>query len=135
MLNHSFFSIEKVSREETIALSDPQAPEKFIVEVMIHPGHPVFEGHFPGNPVIPGVCQVQMVTEILEEIYRKKFRLTEADNIKFLSMINPIETNKLSIALSCRHSDEENIIVNATASAGDKSYLKLKAQFRPDSFI
>ncbi len=26
--------------------------------------HPIFKGHFPGNPIFPGVCQIEMMAQI-----------------------------------------------------------------------
>jgi len=28
--------------------------------IALNKDHPVFEGHFPGNPILPGVCTVKM---------------------------------------------------------------------------
>jgi 3-hydroxyacyl-[acyl-carrier-protein] dehydratase len=52
--------------------------------------HPVFAGHFPGNPVVPGVLQVQVIKELLEKKLGQKLLLVSARNIKFLSVISPV---------------------------------------------
>ena len=58
-------------------------------KVKMNPQHGLYKVHFPGNPVTPGVCLVQMATEILERKYDKKFQLSEAVNIKFRKTIVP----------------------------------------------
>jgi len=56
------------------------------------PAHPIFEGHFPGQPVVPGVTMMQIVRELLEtHVLRRKALVKEADALKFLTMIDPRE--------------------------------------------
>jgi 3-hydroxyacyl-[acyl-carrier-protein] dehydratase len=52
-------------------------------------GHPIFEGHFPDRPVVPGACLLQMVKELLSMAIDSEVRLTRADQVKFISMIGP----------------------------------------------
>jgi 3-hydroxyacyl-[acyl-carrier-protein] dehydratase len=52
-------------------------------------GHPIFEGHFPGRPVVPGACLLQIVKELLSMAVSSEVRLTRTDQIKFISMIGP----------------------------------------------
>jgi 3-hydroxyacyl-[acyl-carrier-protein] dehydratase len=54
-------------------------------------GHPIFEGHFPGRPVVPGACLLQIVKELVSMALGSEVRLTRADQIKFISMIGPDE--------------------------------------------
>ena len=54
-----------------------------VFEVRLNPDHYIFRAHFPGNPMTPGVCLMQMATELLEEYYQRAFRLKTAVNIRF----------------------------------------------------
>ena len=29
------------------------------IEIELNPGHVLYQGHFPGQPVVPGVCTLQ----------------------------------------------------------------------------
>jgi 3-hydroxyacyl-[acyl-carrier-protein] dehydratase len=95
----------------------------------LDPAHPIFKGHFPDNPIVPGVCQVQMITESLQSVTGKKIYLKEADNIKFLSMINPVETETLIIDLALKLLPDHMFSVQATLSAKDQVYFKFKGIF------
>lgn len=35
--------------------------------------HPIFTGHFPGNPILPGVVQVEMVAQVTSFILLKAY--------------------------------------------------------------
>jgi 3-hydroxyacyl-[acyl-carrier-protein] dehydratase len=68
----------------------------------IDPAHAIFEGHFPGQPVVPGVCMMQMVKEIAEKVLGKETRLVKADQIKFLAVLIPAENQPLQMELKFR---------------------------------
>ena len=59
------------------------------VVVCFNPAHPLYAGHFPGQPVTPGVCLIQTATELLSELKGAPLRLTGARQIKFLQMHTP----------------------------------------------
>lgn len=31
------------------------------IEIELNPGHVLYQGHFPGQPVVPGVCTLQII--------------------------------------------------------------------------
>jgi len=65
-----------------------------------------FSGHFPSNPVLPGVCQIQCVLLLLSEKYGKELQIQSVSRAKFLNTVSPGE--EITIQGSCR--DSENII-------------------------
>lgn len=63
--------------------------DALLCKVSLNPDHDIYRVHFPGNPVTPGVCLLQMATEILEHHYGRRLRLDTALNIRFKNRITP----------------------------------------------
>ncbi len=97
--------------------------------IELHKEHIIFKGHFPGNPVMPGVCMIQIIKELTEKALDKDLFLSVCSNIKFMAIINP-EINailKLDIVLS---EANEEVKIKNTSSYGDTLALKLNATFK-----
>lgn len=105
-----------------------QAPNQITCTMQIDARHPVFEGHFPGSPVLPGVVQLEMVKEALSKALGKLFALTEMSTCKFLEVLNPSETPELTIHI--QYKGDETLDVNASGKHGEKTYFKARASFR-----
>lgn len=50
---------------------------------------PGFDGHFPGQPVLPGVCMLKAVAAALEDWHGQGIRVEELRKARFLSPIRP----------------------------------------------
>lgn len=76
--------------------------QRYIAQITLNKDHPIFKGHFPGNPVTPGVCMLQIVKELTEDILSKKLFMVRSSNVKFMALINPqIHVNlKLELDIS-----------------------------------
>lgn len=94
--------------------------------IRLNAGHTIFKGHFPGNPIVPGVCQIQMVTEILEEHYKKPLFLKQVANIKFLAVLKPEETERIVITFKKIQKREEELLVSVTLSDETRQFSKIK---------
>ena len=92
----------------------------------INKDNEIFTGHFPGHPVLPGACMLQMVKELLETALNTKIRLKKADQMKFLRMIDPTINNVVSLVISYEFIDKGNI--NITAKLTDKEAVCFKFQ-------
>lgn len=88
--------------------------------------HEIYEAHFPGEPVTPGVCLVQMAGELLEECLRRKLQLKKAVNVKFLSPVSPAATPSVRITVSPTPADAEGLIRSSVrVEHGDRVMAKM----------
>jgi 3-hydroxyacyl-[acyl-carrier-protein] dehydratase len=83
-------------------------------KITINKDHIVFNGHFPDNPVMPGVCMMQIIKDITEKIVDKKLFMQSASNIKFMAIINPFNTPKLELQLEIIVSDQGYKVKNVS---------------------
>lgn len=95
----------------------------------INPAHAIFEGHFPGQPVVPGVCLMQMVKEIAEKVLGKETRLVKADQIKFLAPLIPAENQPLHMELKFRVGENSGTGVDAQLVNETTLVFKFKGLF------
>jgi 3-hydroxyacyl-[acyl-carrier-protein] dehydratase len=89
----------------------------------------ILAGHFPGQPVVPGACMLQLVKDILTDTLNKPVRLLKADNIKFLSLIDPETTQSLQLEITYQQ-NEIGIPITANLTAGEVVCMKLQAVFQ-----
>lgn len=95
----------------------------------INKNNEIFTGHFPGQPVFPGACTLQILKEVLESSLNKTIRLIRADQIKFLALIEPGKSNILQFKLSYKLTDNNNITVHANLTAKNEVCFKFKGLF------
>lgn len=96
--------------------------------IILNKDHDIFKGHFPGNPVTPGVCMMQIVKELTEEFTGSKLFLKSASNVKFMAIINPVETPELKLQLGITENEGE-IKVKNTTSFGETIALKMSVNY------
>lgn len=85
---------------------------KFKIE--LNPTHEIFEGHFPNNPIMPGVCMIQIIKELTEDFESKQLFLSKVSNVKFMAIINPFINPILDIDLSISRENDEIKVKNVS---------------------
>jgi len=91
--------------------------------------HFIYQAHFPSNPITPGVCIIQIVKELFVEIVQCKLLLKKIDNVKFLNVINPLETPEVTFSLSISSKDKYSHKIDAVVYHGDTRFAKLSMLF------
>ncbi len=94
-------------------------------KITINPTHNIFEGHFPGVPILPGVCQVQAIKEILEQVLNKTLRYNKVRDVKFMAMVTPDKMPSLNCEISYKP-DSNDIKVNVLLTYNEQNILKLR---------
>lgn len=101
----------------------------FDFQISINSLHPIFKGHFPDNPVMPGVCMLQIIKDLTEEIVNSKLFMQKCVNVKFMALINPEINSVLQLQTSI--SQVEGIVkVKSTTKFGETLALKMSAEYR-----
>ena len=83
-----------------------------LTDVSIAKDHPCLAGHFPGNPVVPGVVILDKVREAIQ-IKKSGFRISSFPSVKFLQPLLPSQEFKIEFdeskgkyRFSCRSNDK-----------------------------
>ena len=97
----------------------------FSTSIRLEPRHPIFAGHFPGLPVVPGVCMMAIMKEILQEVVHRPLQLVQAGNLKFLSLINPLENETVKVELRFSEGSEETIVLDGSIFTNNLVFFKI----------
>ena len=119
MLLNDFFKITHV-----------EGHDKYIVNIVLNPNHKIYDGHFPGNPIVPGVCLTQMVKETVEHLTNKKLSIVTGDNIKFTAVLNPNINPDITMSVSLKTNANGLLQADCTVSGGDTSFFSFKGTMR-----
>ena len=128
MLINSLFIINKI--EELPITADCNTPGRYSVSITLDETHDIFKGHFPGNPILPGVCQVEIVREIAENILENKLMLTQASQVKYLNLLNPLADPLLQFNLKIGRSGIDEFDVSAESVSAEKIFMKMKGRLK-----
>jgi 3-hydroxyacyl-[acyl-carrier-protein] dehydratase len=115
----------------TIIQTEPEEnSNKLLVSIRLNPSHQIFKGHFPGNPILPGVCIVQIMKDILMYHLGKELILQNAGSIKYLSFINPEVNNIVNFDFGLKEPENDRILCNVSLFFGSVVFCRFKGEFK-----
>jgi len=80
LLRNSLYIVENQERQES---------GETIYTIRFNASHPVFAGHFPGHPIVPGACLIQIAEELLSEQMGQTVHFATVRNLKFRQPVTP----------------------------------------------
>lgn len=92
----------------------------------------IYRAHFPEQPITPGVCIIQIASELLNELLQSDFELITVSNAKFLAVINPLETNSVIYTFKKVIVDEDTktVKVSVIVSNPETIFTKLSLVYK-----
>jgi len=102
-----------------------------VYEVVLrtNPAHPIYQAHFPGSPITPGVCLIQAAGELLENKLGRKLYLQSIKNVKFLLVLVPEEGKKIKYVFSNIVEDENGVKTQVLINDDTTVYAKISLVF------
>lgn len=120
MLLNNFYTIQAIAATDTSVAAT----------IVLNKEHAIFQGHFPGSPVVPGVCLMTIVKELLENALGQALVLQEAKQVKFLGVIDPNIDSQLAVKCSIEKQADNTLKTNSTFHAGERVCYKAVAVYR-----
>lgn len=99
-----------------------------LAQIKLNPDHEVYGGHFPDQPIVPGVIQLQIIKELMEKAFNKKLLLGEMTFAKFLKMVIPSISPHLTLTIDFK-TLEKNFSFSAKIEGGVNVFTKVKGVF------
>ena len=72
-----------------LKIQPEQQDNMFHGEISLVPEFCAFQGHFPGNPVLPGVVYLMIAQRFIEAVVKEKTVIVSARKNKFFHMLQP----------------------------------------------
>ncbi|MCD8282640.1 MAG: beta-hydroxyacyl-ACP dehydratase [Prevotella sp.] len=98
-----------------------------IFNIALLPECEIYNGHFPGNPVSPGVCNILTIKELAESMTERELFVKSIRRCRFTSVITPALCPELNIEI---HLSDTAGGYDITAKVYDKerTYMELKGE-------
>lgn len=85
----------------------------------------VYRGHFPGLPIAPGACNIELIRQLTTRLLHRDCRFSEITQCRFTHLITPHVENPLRVTIRV-----ENEQVQATVCWGETQCISLKAKLK-----
>ena len=111
-------------------VSQQQEEGNAAFQVRLNPEWPIYKAHFPGHPITPGVCIVQMIQELLQVLVQRELCLRQAKNVKYVAIVSPEDVTELTVTFSKIETQPDGSLkVQAQVANGETLYTKFSATF------
>jgi 3-hydroxyacyl-[acyl-carrier-protein] dehydratase len=101
----------------------------FIAVITLNADDFIYKAHFPGRPITPGVCIIQILQELVEIHCEKQLKLRSAKNIKFLNILDPLAHPKVCFEVKCTDNGDCSISASLVCKAEDIVFAKMQSEF------
>ena len=101
----------------------------FEAVVRCNPSHPVYQVHFPGNPITPGACLLQLAGDLMRQKTGRPLYLKSSKNIKFLSILTPEQGKEVRFVFSHLVESETECRVQVVITDEQTVFSKMSLTF------
>ncbi|GAA0188456.1 3-hydroxyacyl-ACP dehydratase [Fulvivirga kasyanovii] len=120
MLKGSLYTLDEVKQPEE---------GKYTVNAALNINHEIFKGHFPGQPVLPGVCLLEMLKDIISQETGKSWFLSEGANIKYVKLVDPTVDGHLKFEIIIKEEPAGLTVSASTFLKSGEANFKFKGRF------
>jgi 3-hydroxymyristoyl/3-hydroxydecanoyl-(acyl carrier protein) dehydratases len=97
--------------------------------ITIDPTHAILRGHFHNQPIVPGVCMLDMVKQALRLYTHQTRRIQQVDVVKFLQMWLPDDFISANLLMTITKKEVSTISIKASIQSENKEILNCQITF------
>lgn len=114
-------TIEKLYKVNSVV----ENGDEITFDISVQANHKVFGGHFPGNPIMPGVAMLEIVKRVLSTHKQNLLQWKSISNCKFLEILNPNQYPRISLCVNISLKEDSFWSVNAVFKNSDVTFCKI----------
>lgn len=118
LLYNKYFICENIARQEENELAGT-------FHLKLLPECDVYRGHFPGNPVCPGVCNIETIKECAMMFVGQELTITSIKVCRLTAIATPSVCPEIDVTLLMTPT-EQGYSINATISDSQRTYMEYK---------
>ena len=99
--------------------------------IALCPDCEVYRGHFPGNPVCPGVCHIQTVKELTERLTGCRLRIRAIRLCRLTAVATPATCPELRVDIRLSPADN-GVHVQARMADAERTYMEYQGEMEKD---
>jgi 3-hydroxymyristoyl/3-hydroxydecanoyl-(acyl carrier protein) dehydratase len=93
---------------------------------------PLFAGHFPSAPVLPGVALIDAAVSLVSRALGRPLKLRRVAHVKFVSVVEPGQEISLAFKLAQEACGDEPVTVSARWARGAERVAEMSFVVAPD---
>ncbi|MCD8043965.1 MAG: beta-hydroxyacyl-ACP dehydratase [Tannerellaceae bacterium] len=98
-----------------------------VYRIAFLPGCEVYAGHFPGNPVCPGVCNIGTIKECAMKLTGQKLFISTIKQCRLTAIATPDGSPEVDIAITATLT-ATGFIITANITGAEKTYMQYRGE-------
>ena len=86
----------------------------------------IFRGHFPGHPVCPGACNIQLIKDVAQRLTECKLLISAIRQCRFTALATPDTCPEVDVRVNITARTENGYAITARISDERQTYVEFK---------
>lgn len=108
----------------TVVDSRQTAPLHCTKTVAFNINHPILKAHFPNNPIVPGVCSLEVFRIFATAMLGAEVRLATVKNMKFVKLMTPADGKCFDFDIDIKTAEDGTFSAKLLITEGGETIVK-----------
>lgn len=87
-----------------------------------------FSGHFPDNPILPGIAQLSIIFDMIQQTTTEKLSIKEFKRVKFKQIIKPDDLLEIQAVRNQKEPDTYSFMIQVRGETACQGVMTLKSK-------